>query len=83
MPVGVVKWFNNAKGFGFIEPDGGGADVFAHFSAVKMDGFRTLRQGAKVSFEIITGPKGQIATDIVEVSYSPNDQHSVADQSPT
>jgi CspA family cold shock protein len=67
MPVGVVKWFNNAKGFGFIEPEGGGADLFAHFSAVKMEGFRTLRQGAKVSFEISSGPKGDIATDIVEL----------------
>lgn len=70
MPVGVVKWFNNAKGFGFIEPEGGGADVFAHFSAVKMEGFRTLRQGAKVSFEISSGPKGEIATDIVELESS-------------
>lgn len=81
MPVGVVKWFNNAKGFGFIEPESGGADVFAHFSAVKMEGFRTLRQGAKVSFEISSGPKGDIATDIIELdsldsSQSPSQSHS-------
>ena len=67
MPTGIVKWFNNAKGFGFIEPDGGGSDIFAHFSAVKMDGFRTLRQGSKVSFEINNGPKGDIATNIMEL----------------
>ncbi len=81
MTVGVVKWFNNAKGFGFIEPDGGGPDVFAHFSAVKMDGFRSLREGAKVSFEIITGPKGHIAADIVELSHSRNDQNAASDKS--
>lgn len=70
MPNGVVKWFNNAKGFGFIEPEGGGADVFAHFSAIKMLGFKTLRQGAKVSYEVNHGPKGDIAADIVEWDHS-------------
>ncbi len=64
MAVGTVKWFNDAKGFGFIEPDGGGADVFAHFSAVQMDGFRTLKQGGRVQFEIQQGPKGQLAQNI-------------------
>jgi CspA family cold shock protein len=83
MPVGVVKWFNNAKGFGFIEPDGGGADVFAHFSAVKMDGFKTLHQGAKVSYEISTGPKGHIAADIIELTHTPVDKHSAPDKSST
>ena len=72
MPFGVVKWFNNAKGFGFIAPDDGGPDVFAHFSAVNMDGFRTLKQGAKVSFDVSTGPKGNIANNIVEISASGN-----------
>jgi CspA family cold shock protein len=57
MTIGVVKWFNDAKGFGFIQPEGGGADVFAHFSAVQMDGFRTLKQGSRVSFEVVQGPK--------------------------
>lgn len=64
MPTGTVKWFNDAKGFGFIEPDGGGADVFAHFSAIAMDGFKTLKQGARVSFEVTEGPKGQLAQNI-------------------
>ncbi|MCA0244563.1 MAG: cold-shock protein [Proteobacteria bacterium] len=64
MAFGVVKWFNDAKGFGFIEPDGGGADVFAHFSAVQMDGFRTLKQGSRVTFEMVAGPKGQLAQNI-------------------
>ena len=60
----TVKWFNDAKGFGFLEPDGGGPDVFAHFSAIEMDGFRTLKQGAKVSFEMVQGPKGNLAHNI-------------------
>jgi cold shock protein len=64
MPIGTVKWFNDAKGFGFIEPDGGGEDVFAHFSAIQMDGFRTLKQGSKVRFEVVQGPKGQLAQNI-------------------
>jgi cold shock protein len=61
---GTVKWFNDAKGFGFIEPEGGGADVFAHFSAVQMDGFRTLKQGGKVSYDLVRGPKGDLAQNI-------------------
>lgn len=64
MATGTVKWFNDAKGFGFIEPDGGGPDVFAHFSAIAMEGFKTLKQGARVSFELIEGPKGQLAHNI-------------------
>ncbi len=64
MALGTVKWFNDAKGFGFIEPDGGGADVFAHFSAVQMEGFRTLKQGARVSYELVQGPKGDLAHNI-------------------
>lgn len=64
MATGTVKWFNDAKGFGFIEPDGGGADVFAHFSAIAMEGFKTLKQGARVTFELIEGPKGQLAHNI-------------------
>ncbi len=64
MATGTVKWFNDAKGFGFIEPDGGGADVFAHFSAIAMDGFKTLKQGARVTYEVTDGPKGQLARNI-------------------
>ena len=64
MSIGTVKWFNDAKGFGFIEPEGGGADVFAHFSAIQMEGFRTLKQGSQVTFDLIQGPKGCLAQNI-------------------
>jgi len=67
MPIGTVKWFNDAKGFGFIEPEEGGDDVFAHFSAIQMEGFRTLKQGGKVSYELVQGPKGQLAQNIAPV----------------
>lgn len=66
MPIGIVKWFNDAKGFGFIEPEGGGEDVFAHFSAIQMDGFRTLKQGGQVTYELVKGPKGDMAQNIRE-----------------
>jgi cold shock protein len=64
MKFGTVKWFNDAKGFGFIEPEGGGGDVFAHFSAVQMEGFRTLKQGSRVTFDLVQGPKGDQAQNI-------------------
>ncbi|MDO8280448.1 MAG: cold-shock protein [Burkholderiaceae bacterium] len=64
MATGTVKWFNDAKGFGFIEPDGGGSDIFAHFSAIAMEGFKTLKQGSRVRFEITEGPKGLLAQNI-------------------
>ena len=64
MALGTVKWFNDAKGFGFIEPEAGGDDVFAHFSAIQMEGFRTLAQGSRVNFDLIQGPKGQMAQNI-------------------
>ncbi|MES2989817.1 MAG: cold shock domain-containing protein [Pseudomonadota bacterium] len=64
MATGTVKWFNDAKGFGFIEPEAGGEDIFAHFSAIQMEGFRTLKQGGRVRFEIVQGPKGQLAQNI-------------------
>lgn len=64
MPSGRVKWFNDLKGFGFIEPDAGGPDVFAHFSAIDMDGFKTLKEGAHVEYEVSDGPKGLMAMRI-------------------
>ena len=64
MATGKVKWFNNAKGYGFILPEGGGEDLFAHYSAIQMDGYRTLKAGQDVEFEIVEGPKGKQATNI-------------------
>ena len=64
MAIGTVKWFNNAKGYGFILPDGGGDDLFAHYSAIQMDGYKTLKAGQPVKFDIIEGPKGLQATNI-------------------
>jgi CspA family cold shock protein len=77
MAFGTVKWFNDAKGFGFIEPEGGGADVFAHFSAVQMEGFRTLKQGGRVSYEVVQGPKGDLAQNIRPV-LTPQEQAEAA-----
>ena len=74
MAVGTVKWFNDAKGFGFIEPEGGGEDVFAHFSAVQMDGFRTLKQGGRVRFDLVQGPKGQLAQNIAPLEGGTSDE---------
>jgi CspA family cold shock protein len=65
--TGTVKWFNDVKGFGFIEPEGGGEDIFAHFSAIQMEGFRTLKQGSRVSYEAVEGPKGKLAQNICAV----------------
>lgn len=73
MATGVVKWFNDAKGFGFIEPDQGGGDVFAHFSAIQMDGFRTLKQGSRVQYELVAGPKGMLAHNIQQVDGAVSD----------
>ncbi|WP_343724185.1 cold-shock protein [Herbaspirillum huttiense] len=62
--TGVVKWFNDAKGFGFITPDAGGADVFAHFQDIQSNGFRSLAENQRVSFDRGVGPKGEKATNI-------------------
>lgn len=67
MSTGQVKWFNNAKGFGFILPDGGGGDLFAHYSAIAMEGYKTLKAGQAVSFDIIEGPKGLHAANIMAI----------------
>ncbi len=64
MATGTVKWFNDAKGFGFITPDDGSEDLFAHFSAINMNGFKSLKEGEKVTFEILQGPKGKQASNI-------------------
>ena len=64
MATGIVKWFNDAKGFGFITPDEGGEDLFAHFSAINSPGFKTLKENQRVSFEVVSGPKGKQASNI-------------------
>lgn len=64
MAYGIVKWFNDSKGFWFISPEAGGEDLFAHFSAIQSNGFRTLAEGQRVSFDVTTGPKGKQASNI-------------------
>ena len=64
MATGTVKWFNDAKGFGFIKPDDGGDDLFAHFSAINTSGFKSLAENQRVTFEVTSGPKGKQAANI-------------------
>jgi len=68
MATGIVKWFNNAKGYGFVTPDQGEQDVFVHFSSIDMDGYKTLKEGQKVRFEIQEGPKGLHASNLQAVA---------------
>jgi len=74
MPSGLVKWFSNTKGFGFISPDEGGEDIFAHFSAISIDGYKTLKGGQKVEFELSEGPKGLFAANIKPDKESDDEQ---------
>ncbi len=84
MASGKVKWFNNAKGYGFINEDGKDEDLFAHFSAISMDGYKTLKAGQPVIFEIIQGPKGLHAVEIrAHVTESTSTQTETPDLSAT
>jgi len=65
MATGKVKWFNDAKGFGFITPDAGGDELFAHFSAINSSGFKSLKENQVVTFDVVQGPKGKQASNIV------------------
>jgi cold shock protein len=65
--TGTVKWFNDAKGFGFITPEGGGKDCFVHHTAIKADGFKSLAEGERVEFEIVDGQKGPAAQNVVKL----------------
>ena len=67
MSNGTVKWFNDAKGFGFISPEDGSEDIFVHFSAITSTGFRSLKEGQHVSFEVVQGPKGKQAANVMPV----------------
>ncbi|QPR27562.1 cold shock domain-containing protein CspD [Edwardsiella hoshinae] len=71
METGTVKWFNNAKGFGFICPTGGGDDIFAHYTSIQMEGYRTLKAGQRVQFELHIGPKGNHADTIIPLPNEP------------
>ena len=68
MKTGVVKWFNNDKGYGFVSPDDQSKDVFVHFSAIEGDGFKSLDEGQKVSFEVTEGPKGLQGQKVRKIS---------------
>lgn len=83
MPSGTVKWFNNAKGFGFILPEEGGDDLFAHYSSIEMDGYRTLKAGQCVSFEIEKGDKGLHATRIMSSSAPPHSEDTAEKTEPS
>jgi len=73
MSSGVVKWFSNSKGYGFIAPEEGGDDIFAHFSAIEMEGYKTLKKGQAVEFKCTEGPKGLHAIEITAGSSNQDD----------
>ncbi len=73
MSTGTVKWFNNAKGYGFIEPTEGGNDIFVHYSTIGMEGYKSLKAGQEVTFDLSEGPKGVHATDIVPLATKEDD----------
>lgn len=77
MSEGTVKWFSNAKGYGFIAPEEGGEDIFAHFTAITMDGYKTLKKGQPVEFECTQGPKGKHAVDIKPKAVDLNDKSNL------
>ena len=74
MAHGTVKWFNNAKGFGFIRPEDGGEDIFAHYSTIQMEGYRTLKAGQDVNYELNAGPKGHHAASITPSGIEPEEE---------
>jgi len=79
--TGIVKWFNNAKGYGFILPDDGGGDIFAHYSSIEMEGYKTLKAGQLVAFDTIPGPKGLHAANISPLDKSQQKGGDEADTS--
>jgi cold shock protein len=79
MPSGTVKWFNNAKGYGFILSSDGVSDIFAHYSAITMDGYKTLKAGQEVTYDLIEGEKGLHATNITPVGETAGTQDDTQD----
>ena len=67
MAQGTIKWFSDEKGYGFVTPEGGAKDVFVHFSALKGEGFKSLREGERISFDTVAGPKGEQAANVVKL----------------
>ena len=78
MLIGRVKWFNNAKGYGFILPEDGEENYFVHYSSIQMDGYKTLKAGQLISFDILEGPKGSHAINVQMVERNPDDSNEIA-----